>query len=76
MQLVAKSAVQPWCSASTVPPGKSISDPALIRAASRGTYGVDRAKIEADLYRLFSGPPPEHEGDDLPPRRRDRGSGV
>lgn len=69
MQLVSKSAVQPWCSASTVPPGKPISDPALIRAASRGTYGVDRAEIEADLHELFVGRR-QSKGDDLSPRRR------
>jgi hypothetical protein len=69
-QLVAKSTVQPWCSVSTLPPGKPISDPALIRAASRGTYGVDRAEIEADLHELFVGRR-QGVGDDLSPRRRD-----
>jgi hypothetical protein len=70
VQLVAKAAVQPWCSAITMPPGPPISDSAAVRAASRNVYGVDRAEIEADLHELFfarrrSG------GDDLAPRRRD-----
>jgi hypothetical protein len=69
-QLVAKAAVQSWCSASTMPPGKPISDPAMIRAASRGTYGVDRAEIETDLHELFLGRR-QSQGDDLSPRRRD-----
>jgi hypothetical protein len=72
VQLVAKAAVQPWCSASTLPPGKPISDPAVIRAASRSAYGVDRAEIEADLYQLFVGRR-QTESDDLTPRRRDAG---
>jgi Type IV secretory system Conjugative DNA transfer len=72
VQLVAKAAVRPWCSASTLPPGKPISDPAVIRAASRNTYGVDRAEIEADLYQLFVGRR-QTESDDLTPRRRDAG---
>jgi hypothetical protein len=75
VQLVAKAAVQPWCSASTVLPGKPISDPAVIRAASRSAYGVDRAEIEADLHELFVGRR-DGKGDDLSPRRRDNGSAV
>jgi Type IV secretion-system coupling protein DNA-binding domain len=70
VQLVARGAVQPWCSAATGLPGKPVSDPALIRAASRGTYGVDRAEIEADLHELFVGRR-QSKGDDLSPRRRD-----
>jgi Type IV secretion-system coupling protein DNA-binding domain len=70
-QLVAKGAVQPWCSARTLPPGKPMSDQAAVRAASRESYGVDRAEVEADLYRLFSGRR-ETNGDDLTPRRRDQ----
>jgi Type IV secretion-system coupling protein DNA-binding domain len=69
-QLVAKGAVQPWCSAATMPPGKPISDPAMVRAASRERYGVDRAEIEADLHQLFLGRR-QAGGDDLAPRRRD-----
>lgn len=69
MQLVAKAAVQPWCSASTLPPGKPISDPVVVRAASRSAYGVDRAEIEAHLHELFVGRR-QGESDDLSPRRR------
>jgi hypothetical protein len=71
-QLIAKAAVQPWCSARTVLPGTPLSDPAVVRAASRDAYGVDRAEVEADLHQLFFG---RHQAsdDDLAPRRRDNG---
>jgi hypothetical protein len=72
-QLVAKAAVQPWCSAVTVLPGKPTSDPAAVRAASRSAYGVERAEIEADLHELFGGRR-RTDGDDLSPRRRGSGS--
>jgi hypothetical protein len=72
VQLVASAAVQPWCSAATTLPGKPLSDPAVVRAASRDAYGVDRAEVEADLHELFVGR--LHTGaDDLAPRRRDSG---
>jgi hypothetical protein len=70
-QLVARSAVQPWCSAATVLPGKPISDADAVRAASRQTYGVDRAEIEADLHKRFAGGHTTNH-DDLTPRRRDQ----
>ncbi len=73
-QLVAGSAVQPWCSAETVLPGLPFSDPALVRAASRSAYGVDRTEIEADLHELFFGR--QSAGDDLAPRKRDSGSAA
>jgi hypothetical protein len=73
-QLVAGSAVQPWCSAATVLPGLPFSDPALVRTASRETYGVDRAEIEADLHELFFGR--QSAGDDLAPRKRDSRSAA
>ena len=73
-QLVARNAVQPWCSAATELPGRAISQPAAVRAASRHAYGVDRAEIEADLHELFVGHRPA--GDDLTPRRRSSGSAV
>jgi Type IV secretion-system coupling protein DNA-binding domain/TraM recognition site of TraD and TraG len=73
-QLVAHAAVQPWCSAATLPAGQPFSDPAVVRAASRNTYGVERAEIEADLHQLFFGR--RHAaGDDLTPRRRAQGGG-
>jgi len=71
-QLVAEASVQPWCSAATLLPDLPVSDPALVRAASRSTYGVDRAEIEADLHKLFLGDRRD-SGDDLTPRRRDVG---
>jgi hypothetical protein len=75
VRLVAKAAVQPWCSASTELPGKPISDAVRVRAASRDAYGVDRADIEADLYELFVGRR-QADADDLAPRRRDAGSSL
>lgn len=74
VQLVAGAAVQPWCSASTRPPGQPMSDPAQVRAASRRVYGADRATVEADLHQLFVGRR-QAESDDLMPRRRGTGSG-
>jgi hypothetical protein len=71
-QLVARSAVQPWCSAHTVLPGQSISEPAAVRAASRSAYGVDRAEIETDLHELFFGRR-QAVSDDLAPQRRGSG---
>jgi hypothetical protein len=73
VQLVANKAVQPWCSAVTLPPVKPLSDPATVRAASRSAYGVDRAEIEADLHELFFGRR-QTESDDLTPRKRGGGS--
>jgi hypothetical protein len=75
VRLVANAAVQPWCSATTVLPGKPTSDAETVRAASRERYGVDRAEIEADLHKLFFGRR-QAGGDDLAPRRRDTGGDV
>lgn len=73
-QLVANAAVRPWCSARTVPPGPPTSTPAVVRAASRRAYGVDRAAIEADLHALLVD---RHTSpDDLTPRRRGPGGTV
>ena len=68
-QLVAKGAVQPWCSALTLPAAQPLSDPVVVRAASRAAYGVDRATVEAELHQLVGGR--QGAGDDLRPRRRD-----
>ena len=73
-RLVANNAVQPWCSASTLPAGPTACDPAVVRAASRTTYGVDRAVVEAELRELFVGRTDNNDGD-LAPRRLD-GGGV
>jgi hypothetical protein len=75
VQLVANAAVQRWCSASTLPPGALISDPAAIRRASRNSYGVDRAEIEADLHELFFGQRKAGD-DDLTPRPRGHGGAL
>lgn len=71
-QLVAQAAVQPWCSASTLPPGKPLSDAEVVRAASREHYGVDRVEVERELHGLLFGRR-QDRGDDLVPRRRDIG---
>lgn len=72
VQLVARGAVQPWCSGRSLPPDPPTSDPEVVRAASRRNYGQLRAEIDAEIRSLVFG----HRGseDDLAPRRRDRGS--
>jgi hypothetical protein len=75
VQLVADNAIQPWCSALTLPASKPVSDPATVRAASRSAYGVDRAAVEAELHELFVDRA-EAADDDLTPRRRGSGDDV
>lgn len=70
VQLVAGDAVQPWCSATTLLPDRPSSDPAVVRAASRQSFGVDRAEVETELHELFLGSR-QSSGDDLAPRRRE-----
>lgn len=71
-QLVAGGAVQPWCSARTLPASPPACDPALVRAASRDRYGTDRQVVDAALQRLTDSR--GERADDLTPRRRtDRG---
>lgn len=71
-KLVAGGAVQPWCSARTLPPPPSISEPEAVRAASRRNYGVERRVVDAELERLTGDG--RKQTDDLTPRRRaDRG---
>lgn len=74
-QLVARDAVQPWCSVSTLLPGTPTSDPTTVREASRRAYGADREAVEADLLALFGGDR-RSAGDDLTPRRRDQRRGA
>jgi hypothetical protein len=71
-QLVARGAVQPWCSGRSLPPDTPTSDPEIVRAASRRNYGQPRAEVDAEIRSLVFG----HRGseDDLAPRRRDGGS--
>ncbi len=71
-QLVAAGTVQPWCSVATLPGAPMLSDPAVVRSASRAAYGVTRAEVDAELSQLLGGR--QGAGDDLTPRRRDRGS--
>lgn len=71
MQLVADQAVQPWASGRSLPPPEVISDPAVVRAASRANYGQDRREVDEALEKLFGSG--RHDGDtvdDLKPRRR------
>lgn len=72
-QLVAGFTMQPWCSVRSLPPSPPTTDPALVRAASRLTYGTDRTGVEAELHRLYGGHL-ESAPDDLTPRRRSGGS--
>jgi hypothetical protein len=75
LQLVSGSAVQPWCSARTLPPTKTTSDPDAVRAASRAAYGTPRAEVEADIEALVM-PKRQTATDDLGPRRRDHGGDL
>jgi hypothetical protein len=71
-QLVAEGAVQPWCSARTLPPSSSLSDPDDLCKRSRARYGIDRRIIDAELEQMIGGR--RFGADDLSPRRRnDRG---
>jgi hypothetical protein len=72
-QLVAESAVQPWCSAKTRLPIEPISDPEVVRAASRQRYGIDRVEVEADIRKLVFGRR-QADPDDIGPRRRTGGA--
>ena len=71
-QLVARGAVQPWCSARTILPGPVISEAEEVRAVSSARYGTERDHIEADIQALVSGRR-RGNGDDLSPRRRQGG---
>jgi Ni,Fe-hydrogenase maturation factor len=73
-QLVARGAVQPWCSGRSLPAGDPISDPDVIRATSRRHYGQARDDIEAELRALVFGSRGGGDGDDLVPKRRSGGS--
>ena len=73
-QLVADSAVQPWCSAKTLPASGKLSDPEEVRRRSRERYGVDRQTVETELEQLLLGS--RVDASDLAPRRRgDGGAG-
>jgi hypothetical protein len=69
VQLVAGGAVQPWCSAATLPAPETTSTADSIRALSACTYGVAAAETETALRKLVVGK--DHgETADLAPRRR------
>jgi hypothetical protein len=68
VQLVADGAVQPWASGRSLPPPEGISDPEIVRAASRANYGRDRTEIDQAIERLMNGD--DALVDDLTPRRR------
>lgn len=71
-QLVVQSSVQGWCSLRTLPPGPALSDPTVVRTASRQHYGARRTELEAELARLIGGSS-KRPVDDLTPRRRHGG---
>ena len=68
-QLVAGSAVQPWCSLRSLPPGPPTSSPAVVRTASRLRYGRERATVENEVQQLVT-PERSADVDDLTPRKR------
>ena len=71
LQLVAKDAVQPWCSARTRPAPAATGMEQPLRAASTERFGVDRATTEAEL-RATVFDTAASDGADLAPRRRRR----
>ncbi|CAG4927269.1 unnamed protein product, partial [Acidithrix sp. C25] len=75
VQLLARNSVQPWCSARTLMPDNSTSDPELIRTASRDAYGIDRSVVEAAIRDLAYGRKTEPT-EDLGRRRRNRGDSL
>ena len=68
-QLVADGAVQPWCSARTLPPSTVISNADEVRRRSRQHYGIDRRVVDSEIELLLGGAP--IGATDLAPRRRD-----
>ncbi len=70
--LMANNSVQPWCSLRTQAPAPATSDSTVVRTASRQTYGMARADIDAELEALIGGAP-RTTTDDLSPRRRQPG---
>lgn len=68
-QLVAGGAVQPWCSARTLPPSPVLSNADEVHRRSRERYGIDRQVVDAEIERLLGGAP--IGASDLAPRRRD-----
>jgi hypothetical protein len=74
-RLVARGAVQPWCSGKSLPPDAPTSDPEVIRALSRSNYGRPRKEVDAEI-RLLAAGGRRVERDDLAPRRRRPGGST
>lgn len=74
VQLVADGAVQPWCSARTLPPPREISDGVALRDKSRTRWGVPRAETEAGLRKLVARTDAP-AGDDIGTRKRKQEGG-
>ena len=68
-QLVADGAVQPWCSAKTLPPAPVSSNADEVIQRSRMRYGVDRRTVDTAIEKLLGGA--QSDASDLAPRRRD-----
>ena len=71
-QLVANGAVQPWCSARTLPATQATTAAELVRARSRERYGQPREQIERELRDLAVNRR-RSSMDDLEPTRVDDG---
>lgn len=69
LQLVAKGAVQPWCSARTRPAPAATGIEQSLRTASTERFGVPKRTTEAEL-RTMVFDPTATDGTDLAPRRR------
>ena len=68
-RLVARSAIQPWCSGQSLPPSPSTSVPEAVRGASRQAYGQARADVDAEI-RSLTQRQNSADDSDLGPRRR------
>jgi hypothetical protein len=68
-QLVAGGAVQPWCSAKTLPPATATGSAGDVVERSRARYGVDRRTVDRAIEQLLNGA--TSDASDLAPRRRD-----
>jgi hypothetical protein len=68
-QLVAGGAVQPWCSAKTLPPAQVISKVDDVIQRSRTRHGVDRLEVDRAIEQLLGGA--KSDASDIAPRRRD-----
>jgi len=72
-RLVARSAIQPWCSGRSLPPAPTTSDPRSVRDASRNAYAQPRTDVEAEIRALTQRPTRTNQSD-LGPRRRTGGT--